>query len=306
MEVVVSAFPALGTTASVVTDRSAIDPAVASVRTALAEFDETCSRFREDSDLSRLNRAGGGWTQVSDVFVEAVSLALRAARLTGGIVDPTIGEAMLRLGYDRDFARMLRSGPPAPPPPWLRSDDWRRVEIRADRRQVRLPRGVKLDLGSTAKALAADRAVAAAAGAVGRGVLVSLGGDVAVSGDPPDEGWSVGLADDHAGTPEPGETIVIVGGGVATSSTTVRRWIRGDATLHHIIDPRTGAPAREVWRTVSVCAASCADANIASTAGIILGDDAPAWLARHGMPARLVRPDGSIVRVAGWPERTAA
>jgi thiamine biosynthesis lipoprotein len=114
------------------------------------------------------------------------------------------------------------------------------------------------------------------------------------------------MADDHTATPEPGETVSIASGGLATSSTTVRRWSRGGIPVHHIIDPRTGLPAREVWRTVSVCAATCVDANTASTAAIVLGEHAPAWLARQGLPARLVRRDGGTVRIGGWPERAAA
>ncbi|MGZ4150488.1 MAG: FAD:protein FMN transferase, partial [Actinomycetota bacterium] len=210
-------------------------------------------------------------------------------------------------GYDRDFSKVVADGPALPPmPPWIATADWQRVELRPERRQIRIPRGVRLDLGSTAKALAADRAAVRAAGAAGCGVLVSLGGDVATGGDAPDGGWPIGIADDHAGTPEPGETITIASGGLATSSTTVRRWSRGGVPVHHIVDPRTGSPALEVWRTVSVCAATCVDANTASTAAVVLGDEAPDWLGRQGLPARLVGADGSIVRIAGWPERAAA
>jgi thiamine biosynthesis lipoprotein len=183
---------------------------------------------------------------------------------------------------------------------------WRLVEIRHDRWQIRAPRGVRLDLGSTAKALAADRAASRAADVVSGGVLVSLGGDIAVAGGVPEGGWLIGIADDHGGDPEPGETVGIFSGGLATSSTTVRRWARGGLPVHHIVDPRTGLPAREVWRTVSVTAASCVDANTASTAAIVLGEDAPDWLASHALPARLVRPDGDITRVGGWPERAVA
>ncbi len=301
------AFPALGTTALVVTHPRKLDSAVAEVRREVEAIDRTCSRFRDDSDLSRLNRAAGAWTEVDELLVEAVVVALRAARVTDGVVDPTLGEAMLQIGYDRDFADVPLDGPALPRvPSWISTTSWRRIELHGDRRKVRIPRGIRLDLGSTAKALAADRAAARAATAVHCGVLVSLGGDIAVAGDPPDGGWSVGISDDHAGLPEPGETVVIAAGGVATSSTTARRWSRGGVPVHHIVDPRTGLSAREVWRTVSVSAASCVDANTASTAAVVLGEDAPGWLGRQGLPARLVSVDGTIVRVAGWPERAAA
>ena len=302
-----TSFPALGTTAVVVADPDDLDAAVLAVGSELDDIDRTCSRFRADSDVSRVNDAGGAWTTVDRLLVEAVEVALRAASITGGLVDPTVGEAMLRIGYDRDFAEIPTDGPALPTEAsWLVAPAWRLVEISHDRSQVRAPRGVRLDLGSTAKALAADRAASRAADVVGGGVLVSLGGDIAVAGGVPEGGWLVGIADDHHGDPEPGETVGIVSGGLATSSTTVRRWARGGRPVHHIVDPRTGLPAREVWRTVSVTAGSCVDANTASTASIVLGEDAPAWLASHALPARLVRPDGAITRVGGWPERAVA
>ena len=302
-----TSFPALGTTAVVVADPDDLDAAVLAVGSELDDIDRTCSRFRADSDVSRVNDAGGAWTTVDELLVEAVEVALRAASISGGLVDPTVGEAMLRIGYDRDFAEIPSDGPALPTEAsWLVAPAWRLVEIRHDRSQIRAPRGVRLDLGSTAKALAADRAASRAADVVGGGVLVSLGGDIAVAGGVPEGGWLVGIADDHHGDPEPGETVGIFSGGLATSSTTVRRWARGGRPVHHIVDPRTGLPAREVWRTVSVTAGSCVDANTASTAAIVLGEDAPAWLASHALPARLVRPDGAITRVGGWPERAVA
>jgi thiamine biosynthesis lipoprotein len=308
VDLATASFPALGTTAAVVTRPAMLTAAVSEVERELEAIDRACSRFRDDSDLFRLNEAGGAWIEVDDLLLQAVGVALRAARLTDGLVDPTVGEAMMRIGYDRDFSRIVADGPAsARTPSWIWTAGWRRVELRPGRGEIRMPRGMRIDLGSTAKALAADRAAASAAAATGCGVLVSLGGDVALGGGALEgAGWPVGIADDHAGTPEPGETIAIASGGLATSSTTIRRWSRGGVPVHHIVDPRTGAPAREVWRTVSVCAATCVDANTASTAAIVFGDEAPDWLARQGLPARLVGADGSIVRVAGWPERAAA
>jgi thiamine biosynthesis lipoprotein len=302
-----TSFPTLGTTAVVEADPDHLDAAVNAVARELDDIDRTCSRFRADSDLSHVNEAGGAWTTVDSLLVDAVEVALRAATITGGIVDPTIGEAMLRIGYDRDFSEIPSDGPALPSgASWLVAPAWRLVEIRHGRSQIRVPRDVRLDLGSTAKALAADRAAARAADAIGGHVLVSLGGDIAVAGDAPEGGWLVGIADDHRADPEPGETVAIAAGGLATSSTTARRWARGGRSVHHIVDPRTGLPAREIWRTVSVSAASCVDANTASTAAVVLGEDAPAWLVAQGLPARLVRSDGDIERIGGWPERAAA
>jgi thiamine biosynthesis lipoprotein len=159
-----------------------------------------------------------------------------------------------------------------------------------------------LDLGATAKAFAADRAASRAASATGCGVLVGLGGDIAVSGPVRPGGWRIRVSDDHrAGPSEPGQAVTITEGGLATSSSTVRRWRRGGRWLHHIMDPATGAPAGSHWRTVSVAAASCLDANAAATAAMVKGRGADDWLADRALPARLVRLDGTVVTVAGWP-----
>lgn len=296
---------ALGTTASIAVagDAAALAAMRAAVETQLAAIDTACSRFRNDSELTALNARAGSSVVVGELLLEAILVALRAARLTDGAVDPTIGAALRIAGYDRDFARGLAE--PAGRVAVARVPGWRAVRIDAATRTVSIPRGVRLDLGATAKALATDRSVAAAAAAVpGTGVLVSLGGDLAVAGPPPAGGWGVRVSDDHrAPRDAPGQSLTIHAGGLATSSTTVRRWGRAS---HHIIDPRTSAPAVSRWRTVSVAAGSCVDANIASTAAIILGDGARAWLAERGLPARLVACDGAVRTVAGWPAEALA
>ena len=134
-------------------------------------------------------------------------------------------------------------------------------------------------------------------------MLVSLGGDIAVAGEAPSGGWLVQASEDSASpVTEAGETISITNGGVATSGTTVRRWMRGSAELHHIVDPSTGMPVDSCWRTATVVAATCVDANIASTAAIVMGDKAAAWLELNRLAARLVLRDGTVRRTAGWPE----
>jgi thiamine biosynthesis lipoprotein len=291
-------WAALGTTAAVVvTDPAALAAARAAVEAELRAIDVACSRFHADSEISRLNRAAGRPTRVGSLLAEAVLCALRAAWLTGGAVDPTVGGAVIAAGYDRDFAALR----PRPRPAAVRVPGWRVVRVEPDGETVRMPAGVTLDLGATAKALAADRAARAAAAATGCGVLVNLGGDLATAGPAPVAGWRVRVTDDHTAPEGAGETVEITAGGLATSSTTVRRW----ATGHHIVDPATGAPAAAPWRTVSVAAASCVDANVASTAAIVLGDAAPAWLAQRGLPARLCAQDGAVVRLAGWPQECA-
>jgi thiamine biosynthesis lipoprotein len=157
-----------------------------------------------------------------------------------------------------------------------------------------------LDLGATAKAWAADHIAAEIHEAAAEPVLVNLGGDIAVAGDPPAGGWPIQVGDDHRETGG-GETIALTSGGLATSSSTVRRWQRGGRVLHHIVDPATGEPAAAVWKTVSVVAASALDANTASTAAMVMGRTAPQWLDQLGLAARLVSPDERVVHVGAWP-----
>lgn len=295
-------FPVFGTTAVlVVTEPAVLTSARAIADAELAAVDRACSRFRPDSELSRLNRARAALTPVSGLFAALVAEALRAAELTDGDVDPTCGQALVSAGYDRDFSE-LRAGGPVPAAAPGPVPGWRGVRLDGVIPAVRLAPGVQLDLGATAKAWAADRCAGQIAAMLGCGVLVSLGGDVAVTGLPPGDGWRVRVTDDHAAPADaPGQTVTIRSGGLATSSTTVRTWMAGELTMHHIIDPRTGEPARSVWRTASVAAATCADANVASTAAIIRSEAAPAWLTEAGLPARLVRHDGTVQTTPGWP-----
>jgi thiamine biosynthesis lipoprotein len=304
-------FPALGTFAAIlVTVPAALDAAGTALAAELCAIDLACSRFRPDSELTRVNQAAGQPVGVSQLFTDALAAALAAARLTDGDVDPTCGRSLAELGYDRDFALARRhTGPvsqPARPAP-----GWQVVELDPGQRTVRLPAGAMLDLGATAKALAADRAAARIAATLDCGVLVNLGGDISVAGDPPPGGWRVGIADDAdfggiADEVPPGQAVCISDGGLATSSTLVRGWRRGEEDLHHIIAPRTGLPARSCWRTVSVAAATCLDANTASTAAIIRGEQAVGWLTGLRLPARFVRHDGSVTVAGGWPPDSPA
>jgi thiamine biosynthesis lipoprotein len=300
-------FPALGTTATVcVVDESSLEHARAAVEREVAEVDDACSRFRPDSDLSRLNSSGGE-AQVGRRLFDEIALAVDAARETGGLVDPTIGRTLRLAGYDRTFSLVrLRdaerfSAAFAPVP------GWETIALDEKQRSVVVHGDVELDLGATAKASAADRAARASAEAAGCGVLVSLGGDVAVACDPPEDGWPIRIADDHAAPLDTlGPVVSIVSGGLATSGTAVRRWRSGTAALHHIVDPRTGRPASTPWRIVSVAAASCVEANVFATAAIVLGENAPGWIDSAGVPARLVRESGQVYCLGGWPDEEAA
>jgi FAD:protein FMN transferase len=310
-------FKALGTSADLlVTDPGVTDRACALLTEELEAIDQACSRFRPDSELWRVNNADGQTMRVSALLADAVAVALAAADVTEGDVDPTCGRSLVRLGYDRDFAA-ARQDTSRLPQPAVPAPGWRTVQLDRERREIKIPSTVMLDLGATAKALAADRAAVRIAAALSCGTLVNLGGDIAVAGEPPDQGWLVGIADDRGfdgaevqaspagtGPPRHDTVVTIRDGGLATSSTKVRVWSRGTIRLHHIIEPGTGMPANSCWRTVSVAAGTCVDANTASTAAIIRGERAPGWLAGQQLPARLVGHGGEIVTVAGWPADT--
>jgi len=288
----------------IVTRPRSLTRAQAAVDEVVAAIDQAASRFRDDSELSRLNASTDRVVKVSPLFARAIEAALRGAELTDGAVDPTVGSAMRLAGYDVDFA----SVPPAGEAIRLvaqRIPGWRAIRFNPATRTVVMRRGVELDLGATGKALAADLAAAAAMKAIeGGGVLVNLGGDIAVAGEPPFGGWAIQASEDGATElSDAEETVSITSGGVATSGTTVRRWVRGAAVLHHIIDPATGVPVDTCWRTATVAAGSCVDANIASTAAIVMGERAPDWLRACGLAARLVHVDGTVYRGGGWPER---
>ena len=305
-----ASWRAIGTSVHlIVTQPAALEPACRMLHADLAALDAACSRFRADSEIVALDRVPRwrgrtGPVKVSPLLAEAVGVALRAARATDGDVDPTVGGAMSAAGYDRDFA-LVRPNGPAVRLTVRRVPGWREVQLDEEARLLSFPAGVRLDLGATAKAWAADRAADRIAAELGCGVLVNLGGDIAVAGEAPADGWRIRVQD-VTGRPEdppvgPSAVVAIRSGGLATSSTAARRWRRGGDVLHHILDPRSGLPAAPVWRTVSVAAATCTDANTASTAAVIRGEAAPGWLAGLGLAARLVAESGTVLTVGGWP-----
>lgn len=277
-----------------------LEPARALVTQVVADVDEVASRFRDDSDLSRVNRAPGRWVRVDPLLVEAVRVAVRAAEGTAGLVSPLLGRPMVELGYDRTFhqLREVDTSPygqcaePSLPAP----DAWRAIDLRED--AVLIPDDTALDLGATAKAWCTDLAAAALAHRLDGGAVVSIGGDLRTVGP---GSWQMGVAERPD---EEAATLVALHGAMATSSTQVRHWSRRGHRLHHVLDPRTGRPAREVWRTVSVAAGSCVEANTASTAAIVRGDDAVDHLA-DAHAARLVHVAGHVRRVGAWPHEIA-
>ncbi len=297
-------FEGIGVTNQVtVSDPAALAEAGEIARGEVEALDLACSRFRDDSELAALNRSWGRPVAVGALLLEAVETALFAAASTDGLVDPTVARAMRGIGYDGDFEVIVRRGV-APSFAFVPAGGWQSVVVDRVNRTVTVPRGSELDLGATAKALAADRIAAAVHRATGSDVLVSLGGDVSIQGAPKD-GWPVHVTDSHRNPGRTGQTVALRGGGLATSSTTVRRWTAGGVELHHIVDPRTGIPALGPWRTVSVAAETCVAANAAATAALVLGSAAHDWLAARGPAARLVAHNGAATAVCGWPSEDA-
>jgi thiamine biosynthesis lipoprotein len=284
----------------VVTDPAALAAVRAVVEAELAEVELACSRFRPDSEIMRVYAGAGRPVRVSLRLAELIAAALAAAERTDGDVDPTVAVALRGLGYDRDFAELSVAGAGArvvvvPAPGWRR--------VRLDGLELTVDPGVELDLGATAKAWAADRCARLATDRYDVGVLVSLGGDIATAGPAPEGGWRV-LVQDRPG--DPATTVSLpAGAGLATSSTVSRCWGGDGGILHHILDPRSGLPAPPVWRTASVAAPTCVEANTLSTAVLVRGRRAPAWLRELGAPARLVDTRLAVSTFGSWPAEPA-
>ncbi|HQV83597.1 MAG TPA: FAD:protein FMN transferase [Ornithinibacter sp.] len=297
---------ALGTYVDVRTTPDAVRAAADIAVDVLAQVDAACSRFRQDSDLTRANQASGTTVPVSPVLAAAVRVALEAAEDTAGIVDPLLGEVLRAAGYDRSFELVPAQIPDPAALPRARGR-WQDVEVGES--HLRVPPGSALDLGATGKAFAADLVALTIADALEVPVLVSLGGDVRVAspGDGP------GLPDEHPGytvilghtvadlaSGGPSARVSLTRGGLATSSTAARHWRRAGLTWHHLVDPRTGEPATGPWRTVTALGHTAAAANTASTAAIVLGDTALTWLCERGVAARLVDHEGRVTRTPAW------
>jgi thiamine biosynthesis lipoprotein len=279
----------------VVTDPDSLAVARREVDAELDTIEAAASRFRPDSEINALAASAGRPTHVSELLADLLGAAMTAARQTDGDVDPTIGATLIALGYDRDIATLDDTRPvtasisvPA---------RWSMVTL--EDRIVTVPPGIRLDLGATAKAVAADRCADRAHRATDSGVLINLGGDIATAGPEPDGGWRVLVLDD-AEDPA-GSVALSSGAGLATSSTIHRRWRRGADLVHHIVDPHTGWSADPVWRTVSVAGQTCLVANTISTASIVRGWRALDWIRALDIPARLVDSERNVHTLCRWP-----
>jgi thiamine biosynthesis lipoprotein len=249
------------------------------------------SRFRDDSELIAVNAASGRWTNVSVGFQRLVRFALRQANRTGGLFDPTVLHALVAAGYDRDFDEVLAGarGALQPPHPCGR---WDEIDLRPG--QLRLPAGVGLDLGGVAKGWTADLAAEAAVDSGLPWAVVSAGGDMRIAGDT--AGIDVAIEDPWIATEEMAR-VHLTRGALASSSTTRRAWGPG---LHHIIDPRTGAPSDAAALQATVWAATCAEAETLATWAILTGPEA-----LDTVPGAIVTSDGDLF-LNFAPEEVAA
>jgi thiamine biosynthesis lipoprotein len=257
--------------------RGGVETELGAVRRLFEQWDRVFSRFRSESELNRVNRTGSRVVAVSPLFARVAGIALDAARATDGLVDPTLGSAIEAAGYDRDFDLLgredLPTGVPAP-------GCWRAVRLTG--RLLSRPPGTALDLNGVVKSLCVDEALALVRGPA----CVSAGGDVATRGpvevELPGGGW-----------------IRLLDGGLATSGTTYRTWTRGGELQHHLLDPRSGRPARSRWGEVTVAAGSCLAADVAAKAAFLLSDDGPAWLDERELPGRFTA-SGEVVLNRAW------
>ena len=253
------------------------------------------SRFREDSELSRLNARAGESVRVSRMLFEAVEAAVGAAQETGGLFDPTMLHQIRGLGYDRTFNAIDPASTRQYRP--VLGGAWREVRLDPRRRTVQLPEGAGLDLGGIAKGMAVDAALAGLRKAGAACAAVNAGGDLAVT-DPPRgyASWPIEIETNR----EPC-LVSLAGGALATSSVGRRRWQEGAMERHHLLDPASGLPVdNEVW-SATATARSCRDAEVAAKAALLLGEgDGTGFLERRQMPGLLVLKDGRQVLIGSW------
>ncbi len=262
------------------TVRAAVDADLldARLRGTVARLDAAASRFRDDSEVAELARKAGSWVPVSDLLLRLVTTALAVAEATDGLVHPGLGAPLAAAGYD------AWAGAPRP---GLRSREvlpWQEIAVDPDG-AIRIPRGMVLDLGATAKAWMADALATEVAEVTGADVLANMGGDIRCLAD--HEPWPLLLDPEVLGVPP--MRIALCNAGIATSGRARRQWPGG----HHIVDVRTGVPALTPWWSAAVVAADAVGANAAATAAIVLGEEAPQWLAGIGLTARLVAESGA-------------
>ena len=248
----------------------------AEIERLFADRERRFSRFLAASELNRVNARAGRPTLVSGGFADAVRAALSAAQETGGLVDPSLGAALLAAGYTRDFGELREDDAPV-------GDPRQGGDVVLLGRVLQTAPDVVLDLNGVVKSMAVDDAMALP----GSHGWISAGGDIAVRAP-----LTVGVPG--------GGSVELRRGALATSGSSKRRWLRAGELQHHLIDPRTGRPSRSAWTDVTACGATCLAADVAAKAAFLLGSDGPAWLDERGMPGRFLLDDGTVRTNAVW------
>jgi len=256
-------------------------------------WEQALSRFRENSELSRLNRAAGWQVQVSETLWNVFQVALEAEQASDGLVTPTVLNALAMAGYDQSFDLLPREQVPQPVSVWGTVNPLAEITWDAATRTICLPLDIHLDFGGVAKGWAAQQAMQRLA-VLGMPVMVNAGGDIALSGALPDgQPWIISIDNPF----QPGEfceLLTLSGGGIATSGTDYRRWKQGGRLSHHIIDPRNGRPAQSDIISATVIAPTVMEAEMAAKTVLILGSQrGMEWLeARPSLASMLVLEDG--------------
>ena len=289
-------FASMGTECSVLAPPDRSD-GLALASAVFTEWDERFSRFRADSELSRLNARAGRETEVSRSMFAAVEAASDAARATDGLFDPLLGRRMVELGYDRTFTQLPAHRSALTLGPWA-AGAWRSLALNPIRHTVTLPAGTALDLGGIAKGMAVDAALHRLVAAGFPYAAVNAGGDMAVHGTPPGmSAWPIAI---ELGA-ERDRVVMLPSGALATSSVLRRRWRTNGTEQHHLLDPRSGLPSLSGVVQASVAAASCRQAEVAAKAALLSGPvGGMDFLERHGLAGLLLTDDGAEWRAGSW------
>ena len=298
----------MGTTAHVIVTDGALGLADRAVA-RLEELEARWSRFRPDSEISRLNERPGVPVVVSPDTYQLIERALDGWRLTAGRFDPTLLRELRAAGYDRSFELLPSSNvqggapshrmtaPSAPPLPSRSGAEQIRLDPIVG--TVWLGPGVEIDPGGIGKGLAADLVVGLVLAEGARGALVNVGGDLRAEGVAPEgDGWVVAIADPNDADRVVG-TIAIDAGAVASTWRTKRAWTAPDGTpRHHLIDPATGLPAASGLAGVTVITGQAWQAEVLAKAAFLAGPvDGAALLASHNAAGLLIADDGRVARI---------
>jgi thiamine biosynthesis lipoprotein len=289
-------FRAMGSEVFLLLPAGRADAPAIAVEELFSTWEHVLSRFRPESELSRLNAQAGTPVAVSPILYAAVEAAREAARLTGGLFDPTLRHELVRIGYDRSFDA-IGSVPPAIDSP-RGGGGWRGIVVDRPAATVTLPAGCGLDFGGIAKGMAVDASLELLRDLGVESALLSAGGDLAVVGVPPGHrAWPVLVG----GMPD-AAVLPLARGALATSGTARRRWRQGEAVRHHLVDPGTGEPAVSGLCEVTVAGGTCRAAEVGATAAFVAGPRlGPTLLERLGLAGVLVTETGTRIRAGRWP-----